>query len=99
MTHRSMHSPRPPARPRPALLTFLGGVGTVTGSTILVESDHARVLGGGLFQGLADLWRRNRRACPCDARWHRDPHVRRGRPSAAPCTVGRVVCACLSSKP
>ncbi|MCX5554636.1 hypothetical protein [Streptomyces sp. NBC_00038] len=29
---------------RPALLTFLGGVGTVTGSKFLVESDHARVM-------------------------------------------------------
>ncbi|QDN92729.1 hypothetical protein FNV62_49760 [Streptomyces sp. RLB3-17] len=27
---------------RPALLRFLGGVGTVTGSEFLVESDHAR---------------------------------------------------------
>ena len=31
-------------RSRPAMLTFLGGVGTVTGSKFLVESDHARVL-------------------------------------------------------
>ncbi|MFF0431481.1 hypothetical protein ACFYU9_04510 [Streptomyces sp. NPDC004327] len=45
---------------RPALLTFLGGVGTVTGSTFLVESDDARVLVDcGLFQGFANLWRRN----------------------------------------
>ncbi|MGW2022905.1 hypothetical protein [Streptomyces decoyicus] len=34
----------PTPRLRPALLTFLGGVGTVTGSKFLVESDHARVL-------------------------------------------------------
>ncbi|MBC9715775.1 MBL fold metallo-hydrolase [Streptomyces sp. TRM66268-LWL] len=54
--------------PRPALLTFLGGVGTVTGSKFLVESDHARVLVDcGLFQGLADLRRRNWRTLPCDA--------------------------------
>ncbi|MDN3029175.1 MBL fold metallo-hydrolase [Streptomyces sp. S.PB5] len=52
---------------RPALLTFLGGVGTVTGSKFLVESDHARVLVDcGLFQGLADLRRRNWRKLPCD---------------------------------
>ncbi|MEV0743166.1 MBL fold metallo-hydrolase [Streptomyces sp. NPDC050549] len=55
-------------RTRPALLTFLGGVGTVTGSKFLVESDHARVLVDcGLFQGLADLRRMNWRRLPCDA--------------------------------
>ncbi|MFF2779561.1 MBL fold metallo-hydrolase RNA specificity domain-containing protein [Streptomyces sp. NPDC058052] len=49
----------PPA-PRPALLSFLGGVGTVTGSKFLVESDHARILVDcGLFQGFAKLRRRN----------------------------------------
>ncbi|NBM19742.1 MBL fold metallo-hydrolase RNA specificity domain-containing protein [Streptomyces sp. GC420] len=54
--------------PRPALLTFLGGVGTVTGSKFLVESDHARVLVDcGLFQGLAELRRRNWRTLSCDA--------------------------------
>ncbi|WP_409054934.1 MBL fold metallo-hydrolase RNA specificity domain-containing protein [Streptomyces sp. SYP-A7185] len=48
------------AAPRPALLSFLGGVGTVTGSKFLVESDHARILlDCGLFQGFADLRRRN----------------------------------------
>ncbi|MGW3940496.1 MBL fold metallo-hydrolase RNA specificity domain-containing protein [Streptomyces phaeochromogenes] len=56
------------AQSRPGLLTFLGGVGTVTGSKFLVESDHARVLVDcGLFQGLADLRRRNWRKLPCDA--------------------------------
>lgn len=46
--------------PRPSLLTFLGGAGTVTGSKFMVESEHARVLVDcGLFQGLADLRRRN----------------------------------------
>lgn len=56
------------ARSRPALLSFLGGVGTVTGSKFLVESDHARILlDCGLFQGLADLRRRNWRRLPCDA--------------------------------
>ncbi|WP_405910432.1 MBL fold metallo-hydrolase [Streptomyces sp. NBC_00828] len=62
-------SPAEPAQAhtRPALLTFLGGVGTVTGSKFLVESDHARVLVDcGLFQGLADLRRRNWRGLPCD---------------------------------
>ncbi len=50
----------PAAGPRPALLSFLGGVGTVTGSKFLVESDHARILlDCGLFQGFADLRRRN----------------------------------------
>ncbi|MEU9536932.1 MBL fold metallo-hydrolase [Streptomyces sp. NPDC048213] len=45
---------------RPALLSFLGGVGTVTGSKFLLESDHARILlDCGLFQGFADLRRRN----------------------------------------
>ncbi|MEV5875361.1 MBL fold metallo-hydrolase RNA specificity domain-containing protein [Streptomyces sp. NPDC052101] len=58
---------RPSGRVRPALLTFLGGVGTVTGSKFLVESDHARVLVDcGLFQGLADLRRRNWRGLPCE---------------------------------
>ncbi|MEU6144550.1 MBL fold metallo-hydrolase [Streptomyces sp. NPDC047081] len=66
------HEPRPndtsQLRSRPALLTFLGGVGTVTGSKFLVESDHARILVDcGLFQGLADLRRRNWRGLPCDA--------------------------------
>ncbi|MEU2508978.1 MBL fold metallo-hydrolase [Streptomyces sp. NPDC007863] len=50
-----------PSVPRPALLSFLGGVGTVTGSKFLVESDHARILlDCGLFQGFAKLRRRNR---------------------------------------
>ncbi|MDI2129518.1 MBL fold metallo-hydrolase RNA specificity domain-containing protein [Yinghuangia seranimata] len=45
---------------RPAMLTFLGGTGTVTGSKFMVESEHARVLVDcGLFQGLAELRRRN----------------------------------------
>ncbi|MEU6879146.1 MBL fold metallo-hydrolase [Streptomyces sp. NPDC046712] len=36
-------------------------MGTVTGSTFLVESDHARILlDCGLFQGFATLRRRNR---------------------------------------
>ncbi|MEV5276978.1 MBL fold metallo-hydrolase [Streptomyces sp. NPDC052811] len=57
-----------PVTPRPALLRFLGGVRTVTGSKFLVESDHARVLVDcGLFQGLADLRRRNWAPLPCDA--------------------------------
>lgn len=56
-----------PAQPRPALLTFLGAVRTVTGSKFLVESDHARILVDcGLFQGLAGLRRRNWETLPCD---------------------------------
>ncbi|MFE5912542.1 MBL fold metallo-hydrolase [Streptomyces wedmorensis] len=56
------------ATPRPALLSFLGGVGTVTGSKFLVESDHARILlDCGLFQGFATLRRRNRERFARDA--------------------------------
>ncbi|MGW4380595.1 MBL fold metallo-hydrolase RNA specificity domain-containing protein [Kitasatospora sp. NPDC004531] len=58
---------QPAPTPRPGLLTFLGGVGTVTGSKFLVETDHARVMiDCGLFQGLAELRRRNRRPLPLD---------------------------------
>ncbi|MET9885636.1 MBL fold metallo-hydrolase [Streptomyces sp. NPDC006430] len=57
-----------PSSSRPALLRFLGGVRTVTGSKFLVESDHARILVDcGLFQGFADLRRRNWAKLPCDA--------------------------------
>ncbi|MET8968039.1 MBL fold metallo-hydrolase [Streptomyces hydrogenans] len=57
-----------PSEPRPALLSFLGGVGTVTGSKFLVESDHARILlDCGLFQGFAKLRRRNRERFARDA--------------------------------
>ncbi|GGS76997.1 MBL fold metallo-hydrolase [Streptomyces tanashiensis] len=60
-------NPAPPT-PRPALLSFLGGVGTVTGSKFLVESDHARILlDCGLFQGFAPLRRRNRERFARDA--------------------------------
>ncbi|MFI8100815.1 MBL fold metallo-hydrolase RNA specificity domain-containing protein [Streptomyces sp. NPDC086023] len=54
-------TPAPTAPPaRPALLRFLGGVRTVTGSKFLVEGDRARLLVDcGLFQGVADLRRRN----------------------------------------
>ncbi|MFD9890908.1 MBL fold metallo-hydrolase RNA specificity domain-containing protein [Amycolatopsis sp. NPDC059027] len=45
---------------RPPSLTFYGGAGTVTGSKHLVETEDARVLVDcGLFQGLAELRRRN----------------------------------------
>ncbi|WP_328619375.1 MBL fold metallo-hydrolase RNA specificity domain-containing protein [Streptomyces sp. NBC_00354] len=55
-----MSQPAPASTARPALLRFLGGVRTVTGSKFLVESDHARILVDcGLFQGVADLRRRN----------------------------------------
>ncbi|MER6098610.1 MBL fold metallo-hydrolase [Streptomyces sp. NPDC001728] len=58
MTEAAPNAPR--STPRPALLSFLGGVGTVTGSKFLVESDHARILlDCGLFQGFATLRRRN----------------------------------------
>ena len=41
-------------------ITFLGGVGTVTGSKFLVRSGHSQILVDcGLFQGLAPLRRRN----------------------------------------
>ncbi|MDT7541921.1 MAG: metallo-beta-lactamase family protein [Acidobacteriota bacterium] len=43
-----------------ASLTFWGGVGTVTGSKYLIESDRARVLVDcGMFQGLRELKDRN----------------------------------------
>ncbi|MGZ9934987.1 MBL fold metallo-hydrolase RNA specificity domain-containing protein [Streptomyces sp. NC-S4] len=64
-------APSTPAAPtsRPALLRFLGGVRTVTGSKFLVESDHVRVLVDcGLFQGFADLRRRNWQKLACDAK-------------------------------
>src|SRR6188472_3411633 len=49
------------------MLTFLGAVGTVTGSRFLVESDDGRLLmDAGLFQGLADLRRRNWQPLPFD---------------------------------
>ncbi|MFF8378436.1 MBL fold metallo-hydrolase RNA specificity domain-containing protein [Streptomyces sp. NPDC015661] len=62
-------APNPaPTTPRPALLSFLGGVGTVTGSKFLVESDRARILlDCGLFQGFAALRRRNRERFARDA--------------------------------
>ncbi|MCX4781575.1 MBL fold metallo-hydrolase RNA specificity domain-containing protein [Streptomyces sp. NBC_01264] len=57
-----------PSPSRPALLRFLGGVRTVTGSKFLIESDHARILVDcGLFQGFADLRRRNWEKLACDA--------------------------------
>ncbi|PBC66249.1 metallo-beta-lactamase family protein [Streptomyces sp. TLI_235] len=57
----------PHPQPRPGLLTFLGGVGTVTGSKFLVETDRARVMVDcGMFQGLAELRRLNRRPLPLD---------------------------------
>ncbi|WP_414170228.1 MBL fold metallo-hydrolase RNA specificity domain-containing protein [Streptoverticillium reticulum] len=53
---------------RPGLLTFLGGVGTVTGSKFMIETDHVRLLVDcGLFQGLADLRRLNWRRLPAEA--------------------------------
>ena len=50
-------------------LTFLGAVGTVTGSRFLLESDGTRVLvDAGLYQGLAIHRRRNWEPFPVDPR-------------------------------
>lgn len=52
-----------------ASLTFLGAVGTVTGSKFLLEVEGARVLVDcGLFQGLKELRLRNWSAPPVDPR-------------------------------
>lgn len=49
------------------MLSFLGAVGTVTGSRFLVEAGEGRLLvDAGLFQGLADLRRRNWQPLPFD---------------------------------
>jgi metallo-beta-lactamase family protein len=49
-------------------LTFLGAVGTVTGSRFLVDGSDGRILvDAGLYQGLADLRRRNWQPFPVDA--------------------------------
>jgi metallo-beta-lactamase family protein len=48
-------------------ITFLGGVGTVTGSKYLLENDRARVLVDcGLFQGFKELRLRNWAAFPVE---------------------------------
>jgi metallo-beta-lactamase family protein len=48
-------------------LTFLGAVGTVTGSRFLVEGGQGRILvDAGLFQGVPDLRRRNWTPPPLD---------------------------------
>jgi len=48
-------------------LTFLGAVGTVTGSRFLVDGERGRLMvDSGLFQGLADLRRRNWMPPPLD---------------------------------
>ncbi len=50
-------------------ITFLGGVGTVTGSKYLLEGDDARVLVDcGLFQGFKQLRRRNWAPPPVDVK-------------------------------
>ena len=52
-----------------ATLSFWGGVGTVTGSKFLIETDHSRVLVDcGLFQGLKELRERNWQEPPFDPR-------------------------------
>jgi len=50
-----------------AKITFLGGVGTVTGSKYLIEADNTKVLVDcGMFQGLAELRQRNWEDPPFD---------------------------------
>ncbi|MEO3429586.1 MBL fold metallo-hydrolase [Pelagibius sp. CAU 1746] len=50
-------------------ITFLGGVGTVTGSKYLLESENARVLVDcGLFQGFKQQRRRNWAPLPVDVK-------------------------------
>ncbi len=50
-----------------AKITFLGGVGTVTGSKYLLESNDKRILVDcGLFQGLKELRERNWQSPPFD---------------------------------
>ena len=52
-----------------ATLSFWGGVGTVTGSKYLIETDRARVLVDcGMFQGLKELRERNWQEPPFDPR-------------------------------
>jgi metallo-beta-lactamase family protein len=52
-----------------ASISFWGGVGTVTGSKYLIETDRARVLVDcGLFQGLKELRERNWQEPPFDPR-------------------------------
>jgi metallo-beta-lactamase family protein len=52
-----------------ATLSFWGGVGTVTGSKYLIETNRARVLVDcGVFQGLKELRERNWQEPPFDAR-------------------------------
>lgn len=52
-----------------ATLSFWGGVGTVTGSKYLLETDRARVLVDcGMFQGLKELRERNWQPPPFDPR-------------------------------
>ena len=52
-----------------ANITFWGGVGTVTGSKYLVETEKARVLVDcGLFQGLKELRELNWQDPPFDPR-------------------------------
>lgn len=50
-----------------ATISFWGGVGTVTGSKYLVETEHAKVLVDcGMFQGLKELRERNWQPPPFD---------------------------------
>src|SRR4026208_2378269 len=52
-----------------ATLSFWGGVGTVTGSKYLIETEQARILVDcGMFQGLKELRERNWQDPPLDPR-------------------------------
>src|SRR5437870_12169334 len=52
-----------------ATLSFWGGVGTVTGSKYLIETDRTKVLVDcGMFQGLKELRERNWQEPPFNAR-------------------------------
>jgi metallo-beta-lactamase family protein len=62
-----MVAPAPPDVRAPASLTFLGGVGTVTGSkTLVTAGGSALLVDCGLFQGLGELRRRNWEPLPID---------------------------------
>jgi metallo-beta-lactamase family protein len=62
-----MNAPGNQDRPTAAVLTFLGGAGTVTGSRFLIDTPEARILiDAGLFQGLKSLRLRNWEPFPVD---------------------------------
>ena len=66
-TRTQVMNDRQSRRPGRPVLTFLGGVGTVTGSRFLVETAESTVLVDcGLFQGLKELRLRNWERFPVD---------------------------------